>query len=135
MNVWRGVKRGSKDGRENTGEGQKSKAEGRVNVRGKERRRQNSMKQRGVGGGNLRFESCVLQSELLEAIGLADRVKNLVHHLGPLQIEQQLMTSPGEQLDPVFSRTNTRDDHHDFSADGRTLCDTDSSPLRKARKL
>lgn len=55
------------------------------------------MKQRGVRGGNLRFEPCVLQSELLQTVGLADCVENLVHHLGTLQTKHQLVISAGEQ--------------------------------------
>lgn len=47
---------------------------------------------RGVRGGHLRFEPRVLQRELLQTVGLADRVENLVHHLGALRTERQLVT-------------------------------------------
>lgn len=42
-------------------------------------------KKRRQKGGNLRLESCILQSELLQAVGFADCVENLVHHLWPLE--------------------------------------------------
>lgn len=38
--------------------------------------------------GNVRFESCILQSELLQTVGLADCVENLVHHLRPLETNE-----------------------------------------------
>lgn len=94
------------------------------------------MKQRGVGvGGNLRFESRVLQSELLQTVGLADRVENLVHHLGTLQTKHQLVTSPGEQSDTGhtgYSRTNIKDCHHHIYTDSVI---SDCCPLRVACKL
>lgn len=41
---------------------------------------------------NLRFESCILQSELLQTVGLADGVQNLIHHLRPLMKHRQHRT-------------------------------------------
>ena len=55
--------------------------------------------ERSQGGrkmSNLRFQSCVLQSELLQSVGLADCVQNLVHHLGPLEEkEERNLKAPG----------------------------------------
>lgn len=82
------------DGSEKRGKQAKEKGRGqsqrgrRGGVSERQRCEQKNRRVNWIKLRNLRFESCVLQSELFQTVGLADCVENLVHHLRPLETDR-----------------------------------------------